>query len=381
MSCFCALSVFQCLKTFINYTSILLSHNEKPKVKPNPHFVEDSAEVEEFIKDLFDFYVDISYNQTFEMRPILIRKFLRERKMNPVKILYKMLRHPFQYSYTSLLGFFYQYGIGTVADSQMAFKFFSYSAQERIENSSYSDPFSRRKLNDINKEIGAISLADMYLDGLGVEKDAKKAFQIFSKLADEGSHKALNCVAYCYTNGFGVEKNYKNAFELFLKSAERGNFIAQYNVGFCYTEGMGTERDEAKGFEWYTRSALSGSIDATNEIGYCYGTGIGVCEDKKEAFRWYLKGAENGDPIAQNNIGLYYANGYETSVDLMKAFEWYRKAAENDVSGQYVLGKYFYEGYGTKKDIINAVYWLDKAKKGGNTDASELLEEITSRMP
>ncbi|RHZ89552.1 hypothetical protein Glove_13g42 [Diversispora epigaea] len=129
----------------------------------------------------------------------------------------------------------------------MAFKFFNLAANEIIDTST-SNFSPLKKLHNINKEISTISLADMYFDGLGVEKDTKKAFRIYSKVADEGSFNALNAVAYCYDNGFGVEKNEEKAFELYLKSAGKGFLNAQLNVNMCYQDGTGITKDEAKGF-------------------------------------------------------------------------------------------------------------------------------------
>ncbi|RHZ89540.1 hypothetical protein Glove_13g46 [Diversispora epigaea] len=154
----------------------------------------------------------------------------------------------------------------------MAFKFFNLAANEMIDTSTFN--FSPlRKLYNINKEISTIFLADMYFDGLGVEKDMKKAFQIYSKVADEGSFKALNAVAYCYDNGFGIEKNEEKAFKLYLKSAEKGH-LAQLNVGSCYIYGTGTTKDEAKGFQWYMKSSLAGNIVTSGQNqNYNYNSG------------------------------------------------------------------------------------------------------------
>src|SRR6185436_11809095 len=115
----------------------------------------------------------------------------REHKKNPVEILYKMIRHPYYYLFTSLIGFFYQYGIGTVTDSQMAFKFFNLAANEIIDTSSFISSYLR-KLYNINREISIFSLAHIYLYGKGVEKDTNKAFQIYNKFAEKGLHIAFN---------------------------------------------------------------------------------------------------------------------------------------------------------------------------------------------
>ncbi|RHZ79913.1 hypothetical protein Glove_140g62 [Diversispora epigaea] len=309
--------------------------NEKPEIKPGPPFVNSTTENNGFINALFEIFIDIRKKQLQYIQPIMIKNYIREHKKNPVKILFEMIRHPSYYWFTSLIGFFYRYGIGTAVDYQMAFKFFSSAANEIID-ASLSDSSSLRKLYNINKEIGIISLADFYFDGLGVEKDTKKAFQIYYKLANKGSLMALTLVAYCYGSGF----------------------------------------DEAKAFQWDIKSALAGNINSLFNVGYCYETGIGVDRDENEALKWYLKAAEKGCSRAQYNLGNCYANGYGINIDQVKAFEWFKKAAENDTDGQYRLGKCFYEGYGTKKDIVKAIYWLNKAYGNGNTNAEQLLEEI-----
>ncbi|RHZ79897.1 hypothetical protein Glove_140g57 [Diversispora epigaea] len=344
--------------------------NEEPEIKPDLPFDDD------FINDLFEIFIDVRKKQFEDMEPIIIKNYFREHKKDPVEILYKMIRHPFYYLFTSLIGFFYRYGIGTAVDYQMAFKFFNLAATNEIIDTSSSNSSSLRKLYNINKEISTASLADMYLDGIGVEKDTKKAFRIYYELACKGSLIALTLVAYCYQHGFGVEKNEEKAFELYLKSAEKGNIAAQSSVGGYYECGMGVAKDETKAFQWAIKSALAGNIDAMYNVGYFYDYGIGVCEDKKEAFKWFLKAAEKGFIMAQYNLGGFYKYGYGIDRDEVKAFEWYKKAAENYDEGKYRLGECFYEGCGTKKDIVKAIYWLNKATENGNTNAKRLLEEI-----
>ncbi|RHZ79907.1 hypothetical protein Glove_140g64 [Diversispora epigaea] len=350
--------------------------NKGPEIIPDPPFVDFTTEVDDFIIDLFEIFINTRKKQFRDIQSILIKNYIREHKRNSVKILFEMIRHPSFYLFTSLIGFFYCYGIGTVVDNQMAFKFFNLAANEIIDTSSFNSS-SLRKLYNFNKEIGIISLAYMYLDGIGVEKDTKKAFQIYYKLAFKGSLIALNTVAYCYDNGLGVEKNEEKAFELYLKSAEKGNIPAQSNVGLCYEHGTGITKDEVKGFQWNLKSALAGNINAMFNVGCSYNNGIGVCKDEKEAFKWYLEAAEKGLSMAQHNLGCCYKNGEGIDEDQVKAFEWFKKAAENDYSNcQYKLGECFYDGCGIKEDIVKVVYWLNRAKENGNTDAEQLLEMI-----
>ncbi|RHZ89244.1 hypothetical protein Glove_17g52 [Diversispora epigaea] len=346
--------------------------NEELKV----HSVDKSAEFEVFIKDLFEFFYDILKNQFLQAQPIMMNNYIKERKKNPVEVLYKMISHP-SYSWnTSMIGFFYKNGIGTITNNQMAIRFFSIAANETINVSPSNSPFLR-KLYNINKEIGTMLLADMYLVGMGVEKDMKKAFRIYYKLVTERSFVTAADIADCYENGFGVEKNEEKAFKLYFKSAEKGILVTQSRVGWCYVHGIGTPKDTAKGFQWYMKSALAGNIDSIINVGSCYSNGQGVDIDYQKAFKWYLKAAKKGDIIAQYNLGYYYGNGLGVNLDQVKAFEWYKKAAEcNDNYSQYEIGKCFYEGRGTKRDIVKAIYWLNKAKENGNFNANERLNEI-----
>ncbi|RHZ79823.1 hypothetical protein Glove_140g11 [Diversispora epigaea] len=362
-----------------------LGNSDKEEVQSNPPLINSiTTKANNFniilFKKLFGFFIDLFKTQSQEIRPIMINNYIREHNLNSTKILHKMIRHPSNYWFTSLIGFFYQYGIGTVNDNEMAFKFFSLAANGNLFTKNISSNLSLRKFYNINEEMGIIHLAHMYLDGIGVEKDLKKGFQIYYKVAKEGSHTALNCMGYCYA-GFGIEKNEKRAFELYLKSAEKGNIVAQFNVGFCCKNGMGIAKDETNGFQWFMKSALAGNIDAILDVGYCYDKGVGVAVDKNEAFKWYIKGAEKGHSIAQYNLGSLYEYGEGIDEDQVKAFEWYKKAAENDdTDSKYCLGKCFYEGCGTEKDIVKAIYWLNKAKENENIAANGLVEEIINEI-
>ncbi|RHZ45062.1 hypothetical protein Glove_692g12 [Diversispora epigaea] len=361
----------------ISDTTCELEESNMQIEESNPPLINVTAEINLFIKDLFEFFTDLFKKQTFYMRPIIIKDYIKEHNMNPVKILYTMIRHPSHHWFTSLIGFFYLYGIGTIIDNKMAFKFFSLASNELTYKKNDFTELSQRKIQNMNREIGCLYLAYMHLEGLGVAKDMLKAFHICSSVANEGSFIALNYLGLFYEKGFGVKKDEKKAFDLFLKSAEKGYLVAQDNVSLCYLEGFGTSKDETKSFLWAVKSALAGNINAMSNTGYCYENGVGVGENKKESFKWYLKAAENGDSMEQYNLGVNYANGDEIDRDQVKAFEWFKKAAENDyTNGQYMIGKYLHEGRGNKKDTIKAIYWLKKAKENGNVDATDLLEEI-----
>ncbi|RHZ66125.1 hypothetical protein Glove_309g141 [Diversispora epigaea] len=202
--------------------------DEEQEVHSDFPFVDKSAEAEVFIKNLFEFFIDISEKQFQEIQPTMMENYINVHTKNSVEVLYVMICHPSHYWFTSMIGFFYLNGIGTLTDYQMAFKFFSIADNEIIDTSSSTNSPSLMKLYNFNKEIGTIHLASMYSEGIGVEEDMKKAYQICSKLADEGSLLALNEIAYYYSI---VEKNGEKAFKLYLKLAEKGVLFAQCILG------------------------------------------------------------------------------------------------------------------------------------------------------
>lgn len=49
-----------------------------------------------------------------------------------------------------------------------------------------------------------------------------------------------------YADGEGVDKDEKRAVELFTITAEQGNAVAQYNLGVMYEHGRGVDKDEKR---------------------------------------------------------------------------------------------------------------------------------------
>ena len=67
-------------------------------------------------------------------------------------------------------------------------------------------------------ECGEVRCALVYLQGMGVEKDLRKAAGYFSEAAERGEPQAMNNLGVMYLNGEGVQKDEKAAEELLRKS-------------------------------------------------------------------------------------------------------------------------------------------------------------------
>lgn len=205
------------------------------------------------------------------------------------------------------------------------------------ENKDYAKAFllwnkigEETKNSDIHKQLGA-----MYNQGMGVEKDFKKAYYWLKKSADADNYLAEYFLGSMYKNGEGVEKNLTTAFKYYLKSARTGNFDwSQHETARAYETGEGVQKDEKEAVYWYKQAIKNGNIMSELLIAYMYEEGRGTLKDYKKAneiFHRLAKGSGFLASQAQYHLGASYANGFAgllTNYD--KSIEYYKMAIKND---------------------------------------------------
>ncbi|KAI9202539.1 uncharacterized protein BJ171DRAFT_461243, partial [Polychytrium aggregatum] len=105
---------------------------------------------------------------------------------------------------------------------------------------------------------------------------------------------------YCLP-GFGLLRHNfplflyrKKAFEWYSKSADQGNSYGQLFVGFSYSYENGVAKDYIKAAEWYRKSAEQGNRYGYIYLGCCYKHGFGVPQDIDTAVDWWRKSADQG---------------------------------------------------------------------------------------
>lgn len=90
-------------------------------------------------------------------------------------------------------------------------------------------------------------------------------FQGHLKLAEDTGYPLAECqVGYFYLEGIGVEKDLKRAFHWTQRGAVHGDRDAQYNLALMYEEGTGTAVDLEKAAFWY-RAARDQQHDLAEE--------------------------------------------------------------------------------------------------------------------
>jgi hypothetical protein len=211
------------------------------------------------------------------------------------------------------------------------------------------------------------NLANMYLEGDGVQKDTKKACEWFEKsykikqnfgtaeqygicllpYSDRGfrSSETEACGAFAvasegYTKFFEAMDNPTRL----IFSWEASRTFGLY--GECLYSDKSGIKNPTKGFEY-----LKKAFDLKHPyFSFLYASrlesGEGVIRDPQGAVKAYTKAAEYGSEIAQNTLGVIHAEGKIVKKDLVEAYKWFliaaaggyenavenRKAAENKIN-------------------------------------------------
>lgn len=248
-----------------------------------------------------------------------------------------------------------------------------------------------------------LAVACMYKDGIGIEKDLKKAFKYFKHLADvRNCELSKHQVALCYEKGLGTEIDSKKAFEYYVEAAdyyeENNDFIEAVSVyqkvATYFKNGVETVVDLEKAFKYLELAKYYGSGEVLKELADCYENGYGTPVDKVKAVKYY-KLSENKDLAeARKFKAIYYetkeykhmklsadlgdedmqhelARNFDQTRDFKNAFDYYKKAADQSHGAAlFNVGRFHEKGIITDVDFGEAVKFYLLALNLGHKGAS-----------
>lgn len=264
-------------------------------------------------------------------------------------------------------------------------------------------------------------VAQMYRDGIGVQKSYKAAAQWYMRSIEEGMTRAYVELADLYHAGKGVPRVLELAAKYYHLAADTcvepyaelmlsimyetgrgvpfdltksvahynracrqpGFLLAEYRIGRRYKLGVGLPENMERAMYWFLLAGNSGLALAQAELGDIYLSGRNeIAEDYNQAYYWYHKAALQGYTYAQNSIGLMWLHScppfgvspliakISTKAALAKAVFWISKAAyKGDKQAQYQLGLLHWEGIGVPQSDPVAYAWI--------YNALENLEDVT----
>lgn len=280
---------------------------------------------------------------------------------------------------------------------QLAFKkedykqAFQYLKQALISGYYEALDFIKEQSNNVYSQE---ALGEIYLEGLGVNKNTKEAFSWYARAKLNGSQTAedilykyanrgeADAIYYCAENLLR-EKKYKEFADLVKNGSEQGRILlnnlanctdkAYEEVEFGLAEIYYQLNDYTNAISWYEKSFESGNKNALEKI-------KNHAEDNNLYFQYEL--AEiyyNGKLGIEKNIDtakLLYkksseqSNGY-IAKELLKA---HRTAKTDNQYAQYALGKFYYNNNKT----FEAFDLLIKSANQGNCDAIAFIKEFAA---
>lgn len=174
-------------------------------------------------------------------------------------------------------------------------------------------------------------LGRMYSEADGVPRDDLKAFEYFSRLADDLADEAedsprASVVASAFVSigsyflagikGSYVVPNPERAAEMFQYAASYfGDPNAQYNLGRLYLDGSGVERDQRQAARWFNLAAEKGHRAAQALLGQLLVNGQGVPRQRARGLMWLTLAKQASDPKREAWISALHAEAFEASSD------------------------------------------------------------------
>lgn len=152
-----------------------------------------------------------------------------------------------------------------------------------------------------------------------------KQFHPRYTLVNPQDQQKLN--AYAFNQGLSEfdSGNYTKAFQWYTKAAEQGDAGAQFDLGVMYGKGEGVLQDYKQAVKWYTKAAEQGHARAQSNLATMYYAGNGVLQDLVTAYAWANiasaggAGSKKRDAIASFATPSQIAEGQKLSREMVKA--------------------------------------------------------------
>ena len=158
-------------------------------------------------------------------------------------------------------------------------------------------------------------LGRMYADGDGVARNDVKAFQFFSRLADDNADESpdsprASLVANAFTSlgtyylegirGTNIKPNAPRAAEMFSYAASYfGDPSAQFNLARLYLDGQGLAKDPRQAARWLNLAAEKGHSSAQALLGQLLVNGDLVPMQRARGLMWLDLALQTADARSQ----------------------------------------------------------------------------------
>ena len=173
------------------------------------------------------------------------------------------------------------------------------------------------------------TLAQLLLDGRGVQKDEALALSWFRIAARQRHPMAINMIGRCLENGWGCAIDLADAAQHYRQAADLGLDWGLYNYAQLLTGGRGVARDLGAAYTLFAQAADKGHAKSMNLLGRFHHEGVVVPKDVRLAKAWYQRAAQAGDFRGQYN----HAAELVAEGDEAQACVWLERALATATPG------------------------------------------------
>ena len=99
-----------------------------------------------------------------------------------------------------------------------------------------------------------------------MKKNHTKAFEYFSRSAENGDSDSMNSVGLARYYGLGCDKDFRLTIKWYTRAAKQANSTAMFNLALCYLKGDGVAPNEATAMMWLHRAKEAGNVHAQGKI-------------------------------------------------------------------------------------------------------------------
>ena len=139
--------------------------------------------------------------------------------------------------------------------------------------------------------------------------------------------------------------------------------------------------NDSAAFKTFEPLAKSGNARAQFWVADMYEHGYGVKKDGTTEINWLMRAADEGFTPAEARLGEIYLAGEETLQDFPRARKWLTEAGmSGDAISERHLGHIYELGLGVRRDPAEAYAWYENAILGGDNSATQLRDDLVSRM-
>lgn len=248
-------------------------------------------------------------------------------------------------------------------------------AEKAFEDHRYTEAIKgfEQEIKKNNDYRANYYLGKIYLDGLGVSPDPKKALDYLNESIKQDYDAAQALMGYLYEEGRFVSQDKRKAISLYKQAAEHNNSSAKLNLALAYYKGESVPKD--------TRQAIillkEIDINEIPKVGRYLGEIYLSEANPIEATESYKASAQQGDVESFYALGDIYIQG----ENIPKAIEYYTYAASmGNIPAQYILGTLYLNGTITERNVLLGHAWLKMAADQGYMPALTIKNQVDADL-